>query len=58
MKAQWVRLVDVILVGPVMVAAARRLRPTSPGLAGVLEVLGYLTVAYNGANYLRLEARR
>lgn len=54
MKAQWVRLADVVFVGPVMVAAARKLRPVDAGLADLLEVLGWMTVAYNGANYLLL----
>jgi len=54
-KTQQIRLLDVFAVGPFMVwfgSAAK-----GPEWAKVaMIVLGALTITYNGANYLRLEA--
>jgi hypothetical protein len=48
-KSQTVRALDVLVVGPFMLYASQRLR----GPAGSLMLLlGVLTIAYNGANYL------
>lgn len=47
-KAQWVRVADVVLVGPVMILAARQVRgPLGPLLA----LFGWLTILYNGRNW-------
>lgn len=50
-KAQWVRIADVVLVGPVMVWGGLRLRGP---LGWTLVALGVATVLYNGRNYARL----
>jgi hypothetical protein len=52
MKAQWVRLVDVFAVGPLMLIAARETR--TPWIRAGLVVFGVATVVYNAYNYLAL----
>jgi hypothetical protein len=48
-KSQAVRALDVLVVGPFMLYASQRLRgPAGP----LMLLLGVLTIAYNGANYL------
>lgn len=56
MKAQPVRLLDVFVVGPVMMAGGRRLsqQPDSARLGELLWLFGLLTIAYNGRNYFRV----
>jgi len=49
MKSQAIRLADVFVVGPFMLWAAIKLGGR-PG--AVLAALGFLTIAYNGDNYL------
>lgn len=51
MKAQWVRLADVFVVGPVMLAGARY--APDPWLRLALAVFGGLTITYNAANWLK-----
>lgn len=48
-KSQTVRALDVLIVGPFMLYAAGKLRGTDQA---VLTLLGFLTIAYNGANFL------
>ena len=55
MKAQWIRLADVYVVGPVMIATARQVSPRWLGLLS--GVLGILTIIYNGENW-RARIRR
>lgn len=53
-KAQWIRLADVFLVGPVMIwggVEVARGKPV-PGIA--LGALGVATILYNGYNFFRL----
>jgi len=52
MKGQAVRLLDVFVIGPVMVAGGVRLKHAQP-IGGALVLFGLLTVIYNGRNYLR-----
>jgi hypothetical protein len=52
MKAQWVRVADVVLVGPVMIVAARQVRGS---LGTALAVFGWLTILYNGLNWWRIK---
>jgi hypothetical protein len=52
MKPQAVRLLDVFVIGPAMVAGGVRLQRSQP-LGGALVVFGILTVIYNGHNYVR-----
>lgn len=56
MKAQSVRLVDVFVLGPLMVWYAGASRGPEWARAA-LGVAGLLTIAYNGANYLRADRR-
>ena len=52
-KAQWVRLLDVFFVGPLMMYVSTR--STAPrGWNAALWWTGIATIAYNGANYLRI----
>ena len=57
-KAQLIRVLDVILIGPVMMRAAWELRASSPILSAVLGASGAATVIYNWANYVREDRRR
>lgn len=58
-KAQWVRVLDVVAIGPLMTYGGLHLRDAGePGLGNVLAVLGVLTVLYNGRNLLRVERAR
>lgn len=56
-KTQLVRLLDVFFVGPVMVAAGRKLSKSERLLGDTLTVLGVLTVLYNGKNYLEMKGK-
>jgi hypothetical protein len=48
-KSQLVRSLDVLLIGPFMLLAAKKL----PGQYGAaMTFLGLMTIAYNGANFL------
>jgi len=48
-KSQTVRLLDVVAVGPFLIYASTKLRGAD---RPVMLLLGILTIAYNGANYL------
>ncbi len=53
-KAQWIRIADVVLIGPLMIwggaALARRSSLAGAALAG----LGVATIVFNGRNWLRV----
>lgn len=49
-KAQPVRLLDVFLIGPVMIAGGLKLKDSWLGYG--LIVFGASTIVYNGINYL------
>jgi hypothetical protein len=53
-RTQTVRLIEVALVGPAMIAGATALRRRVPWLAWSLGLLGVATVGYNAISYLRL----
>lgn len=58
-KAQWVRLADVFVVGPLMVAGGLAMhRRGSPFWGILLSAFGVGTVVYNGRNWMRIEATR
>ncbi len=59
-KAQSVRLGDVLLLGPAMVWAGMELRRgrQRPGLGLLMVGAGVGTVLYNWANYQEVERRR
>ena len=56
-KSQAVRVLDVILIGPVMAWAATRLPKEDAPMAWLLGGLGIATVVYNARNYLRIQER-
>jgi hypothetical protein len=51
MKGDVIRVLDIILVGPVMIAAGHELRKKP--LGGILAALGLGTIAYNFINLSR-----
>lgn len=54
-KTQTIRVLDVFLIGPLMVAGGIALgRRGNPFWGILLGVSGVATVAYNGRNYLRV----
>lgn len=53
-KAQPVRVLDVLIVGPLMLYAGRKLAPTDVLLGNAMAALGLLTIVYNGNNWLRI----
>ncbi len=54
MKPQAVRLADVFIIGPVMIASAVVVSRTGRrGLGAALGALGVATIAYNARNYSR-----
>ena len=46
-KAQWIRLVDVFLLGPYLIWLGARLGRRAPGLV----LIGGATILYNGINW-------
>jgi len=55
MKAQSVRLLDVVFIGPLMMWGGVHLRKSHPLRGNLLTLLGIATVWYNGRNYLLIE---
>lgn len=56
-KSQTVRLIDVFLIGPMMIAAGRSRRmPEWMRLA--MMGTGFLTIIYNGNNYIKNATRK
>lgn len=63
-KAQPIRVADVLLVGPLMawggavVVTSARGRSSTRALGALLTALGVATVAFNGKNWLDVHRRR
>ena len=57
MKSQTVRLIDVFLLGPFMVGTALSQKKTTWGRSFLL-AMGFLTILYNGENYLRERSQK
>jgi hypothetical protein len=55
-KAQWLRVADVLILGPAMIAAGLGWRPRG-WLAAASIVGGVLTIIYNAENFARVESR-
>lgn len=57
-KAQPIRLLDVVFIGPVMAYGGWKLKGYGhPVMGYTLMILGGLTVWYNGKNYLAIRDR-
>jgi hypothetical protein len=58
-KSQWVRLLDVFVLGPFMIwyALATVGCGLPPEAALILLVSGILTITYNGFNWLRIAGK-
>lgn len=56
MKTQTIRLVDVFLLGPLMIAIAQKASGISDAERSALALTGLATIVYNGVNWLK--ARR
>ena len=54
-KTQFVRLLDVFVLGPLMIYVASRYRIRQPQRA-LLLVTGVATIVYNGINYVNVRA--
>lgn len=57
-KAQWVRLFDVFVLGPAMVYAATKLPRSQQTLAWFIGAMGVSTTLYNGRNWLKVRAEQ
>lgn len=55
MKAQWIRIMDVVLIGPLMTYGGLKLKDTKPLPGWLLVSFGAMTVIYNGVNYYRVQ---
>jgi hypothetical protein len=55
-KAQIVRVADVLLLGPIMIIASAMVK--DPYVRATLAIGGVGTMAYNAANYATIERRR
>ena len=57
-KTQFIRIMDVVFIGPAMMYGGHRLMKRGDRLLGnTLAVLGMLTVVYNAKNYRLQEDR-
>lgn len=57
-KTQAIRIVDVLLVGPLMIWGGMALQKKHPIGGGALALFGVSTIGYNAANYARVERKR
>lgn len=51
--AQYVRLFDVFILGPVMVRIGKSAEGIDANTKKLLELSGYATILYNGLNFVR-----
>lgn len=58
MKAQSVRILDVVLIGPLMMWGGAQIRRSYPLRGDLLTLLGIATIWYNGRNYLLIEQQK
>lgn len=57
-KPQPIRILDVFIIGPVMLAGGRALYARRPLLGGALMAFGVGTIAYNARNWFAIEAAK
>jgi hypothetical protein len=55
MKSQTIRILDVILIAPLMVYVAEKSENINPLLKNTLIFFGFSTLFYNTYNYLKFE---
>ena len=55
-KSQWIRLADVMIIGPGMIYTAMRAKPPAWLRAGMI-IAGVGTVLYNLNNYFQIQRR-
>jgi hypothetical protein len=53
-KPQWIRVADVVLIGPLMIAGGVALHRRYEGWGLLLTILGATTIVYNGMNWYRI----
>lgn len=53
-KPQWVRLIDVFILGPFIMYAGVSSKDLHPVLKGALVMAGGGTIIYNGHNFLKI----
>jgi len=54
-KSQYVRLADVVLIGPMMIWGGARAIPERPLLGSLLTLMGVGTIVLNGVNFRRIQ---
>jgi hypothetical protein len=54
-KAQWVRVLDVLVIGPLMVAGGMSLTQKSPFWGVMLGAMGVGTMTFNARNWVLVE---
>lgn len=57
-KTQTIRVLDVVLIGPLMIWGGVALAERNVLAGGLLGLFGVLTVWYNGRNWLRYDEQR
>lgn len=55
-KSQYVRVLDVVAIGPLMIAAGRK-NGLPANMRALLVMTGVATILYNGANFIANERR-
>lgn len=55
LKSQNIRILDVFVIGPLMIAAGWALRKKKPLLAYSVAGFGVTTIGYNARNYRRYQ---
>ncbi len=51
LKAQWIRLADVLIIGPLMIWGGVALTKRSPVWGVILGAMGFGTIWFNGRNW-------
>jgi len=57
-KAQGVRVLDVVVIGPVMIAGGWALAGRRPVLGPLLVAMGFGTIVYNARNWVAVSDRQ
>ena len=57
-KAQGIRILDVVFIGPLMIWGGVHAAKTHKAPGAVLGLLGVATILYNASNYAKVEKER